>query len=82
MSVGLDRESESPGQSKICKLDITVLIDEQVLWLEISVHDSVSVAVGGSLQNLVGEFLDGLGGKWSTNGSHVLFHIILAIFED
>ena len=40
-----------------CNLEITRLVDEQVLRLEVAVQDPVRVAVVEALDELVGEFL-------------------------
>lgn len=42
----------------------------------------MGVAVSTSLKNLVGELLDCFRWKWSSNGPHVLFEVVLAVFED
>lgn len=82
MSVSLDWETKGSSQSEICQLNVTVLVNEQVLRLKVSVHDSVSVAVGGSLQNLVGELLDFMRREGTTDLSDVLFQIEVAVLED
>ena len=44
MSVALDGESEGSCQTKICKLDaLTVLTNEEILGLKISVEDPIRV---------------------------------------
>ena len=45
-------------------------------------HHSVSVAVGSSLQDLVGETLHILWRKWTTNVPHVFLQIELAILKN
>lgn len=45
-------------------------------------HNSVGVAVSGSLQYLVSKFLDGISWQRSSDASHVLFEVELAEFED
>ena len=62
MGVSFDWETESSCQTEICELNISFLIYQKVLRLKISVHNSVSVAVGGCLEDLVREFLDGIWG--------------------
>ena len=58
MSVRLDRQSESPGQTKISQLDVLPLgVHEQILWLQISVEDAVLVEVDERLQDLIQEEL-------------------------
>lgn len=58
MSVGLDRKSKSAGKSKISQFNIvTGSVDEQVLWLEIAMENSVLVQVDERLKDLVEEAL-------------------------
>jgi len=46
MSVGLQRQTKAPCQSEVCNFNESFLVvDQQVAWLEISVHDSPLVAV-------------------------------------
>lgn len=82
MSVSLDWETKGSSQSEICQLNVTVLVNEQVLRFEVSVHDSVSVAVGSSLQNLVGKLLDFMRREGTTDLSDVLLQIEVAVLED
>ena len=82
MGVGLDWKAKRSSQAEIGQLDDSVLIDEQVLRLEITVHDSVRVAVGRRLKNLVRETLNLGQGQSSSNMPHVLLQIIVAVFED
>lgn len=53
----LDRNSEGTGQTKISELEDILPIDEQVLWLQVSVEDLMLVALGCSVQELVQERL-------------------------
>jgi len=58
VSVRLDRKAESAGKSKISQLNIvTGGVDEQVLWLEIAMENSVLVQVDERLKDLVEEAL-------------------------
>jgi hypothetical protein len=42
VSISLDWETKCSGQPKVSEFDgLSILTDEQVLWLEISVEDSV-----------------------------------------
>ena len=44
MSVGLDRHAKSTCQTEVCKLNyLSILANEQVLWLEIPVEDPIRV---------------------------------------
>ncbi len=55
MGVLLDRVVVSSGQSEICQLDVQLIltVDQYVLWLEVSVDDSVGVAELQCQQQLV-----------------------------
>jgi hypothetical protein len=53
MSVSLNGKPECSCQTKICQLHISVFINQQVLRFQISVHNSVSVAICRSLQYLI-----------------------------
>lgn len=52
MSVRAQRDSKSSCQSKISQLDCSCFVNEQVLWLQVPVHDSVRVAEAHTLQQL------------------------------
>lgn len=52
MCVSTDRHAEGSCQAKVSKLDLTLGIDEEVLWLQVSMKDSVRVAEGQALQQL------------------------------
>lgn len=82
MGVGLDREAEGACEAKVSKLDVTVLVDEEVLRLQIAVHDSVRVAVGCCLQDLIREALDLVRGQRSAHLSHVLLEVVVAVLKD
>ena len=53
----LDRDSEGTGQTKVRELEHVLSIDQQVLWLQVSVKYLVLVALGRSAQQLVQEGL-------------------------
>jgi len=57
VGVGPERDTEGSSETEICELEVTVLVDEQVLRFEISMEDSMSVAVVESLDELEGEAL-------------------------
>jgi hypothetical protein len=59
VSVGPERDSERPSETEIGELEVSVLVDEQVLRLEISMQDSVSVAIVEAFDQLKGESLLG-----------------------
>ena len=50
--VSAERDTECAGQTEIGQLEVAFLVDEQVLWFEVTVQDTVGVAVAGSLEKL------------------------------
>lgn len=52
MCVCTDRHAEGSCQAKVSKFDLTLGIDEEVLWLQVSMKDSVRVAESQALQQL------------------------------
>ena len=82
MCVGLNWETEGSSQTEICQLNISMLINQEVLRLQITMHHSMSVAIGCSLEDLISETLDFLGWERSTDLPHVLFEVIVTILED
>ncbi len=54
MCVTLDRYAECTTQSQISYLQtLCVIIYQQILWLQVTVHDTVLVAVRSTLDKLV-----------------------------
>jgi hypothetical protein len=53
MCVGPYWYPESPAQSKISQLDGSLLINEQVLWLEVTMQHTSRVTEYNALENLV-----------------------------
>jgi hypothetical protein len=82
MSVGLHRQTKCASQAEICKFDVSIFVNQQILRLQISVHDSMRVAIGCGLENLVCETLDFMGWQRATYLPHVLLEIVLTILED
>lgn len=82
MRIGFHRQSKRPCETEIGQLHVGVLIDEQVLRLQISVHDSMRVTVGGRRDDLVSELLDGLGRQRPTQLAHVLLQVVIAVLKD
>ena len=58
MSQSLNWGVECTSQAKICKLQNRVVLNKQVLWLQISVKNSVRVTEANTLQQLVHHALD------------------------
>ena len=53
MCVGSDWNSKCSTQTKVCQLDCSLLIDEQVLWLEIAMQNTSWVTEHYALKNLI-----------------------------
>lgn len=47
-------DSESPSESEVGELEVTLLVDEEVLGLKIAVKNAVGVEVVNSLDELIG----------------------------
>ena len=58
MGVGSKGYTEGSSQTKVCKLEVSLAVDEQVLGLEITVEDSVAMAVANAGAKLAHELLD------------------------
>ena len=58
MSVGADGDLESPGKAKVSDFEHTVAVDQEVLRLEVAVHDPACVAEVHSARQLVHVRLD------------------------
>lgn len=61
MGISPQRNSERSGQSEICQLQVSLFVDEQVLGFQISMEDSVGVAVVQSFDELKSEPLRAFG---------------------
>ena len=58
VSVSAERNTECAGQTKIGQLQVAFLVDEQVLRLQVTVQDTVGVAVARAFEELKGKLLD------------------------
>ena len=81
VSVSLNWKTESASKTEISKLNHSILVNQQVLWLQISVHHTVSVAVSGTLKNLISETLHFLRRKGTSHMAHILLQVVLAILK-
>lgn len=52
MCVRAYRDPKGSRQTKVGQLDLTLRVDEEVLWLQVSMKNSVRVAEGQALQQL------------------------------
>jgi hypothetical protein len=55
VGVGFHWEAEGAGETEIGEFDVSIFVNKQVLWFEISMHYTVRVAVSSRLKNLIGE---------------------------
>ena len=51
--VGAHRDPKGPGQAKVSHLHHPLSTDEEVLWLQISVEDTMGVAEGYPIKDLI-----------------------------
>jgi len=58
VGVGAERDAEGAREAEVGEFEVAFFVDEEVLGFEVAVEDAVGVAVAGSLEELVGEFLD------------------------
>lgn len=67
MGVGPQRDTKRSCKTKVCEFEVSVLVDEQVLGLEISMEDPVRVAEVEALDELQREALFQAKGKDTTS---------------
>ena len=82
MCESFDRDTKGSGKSKVCKFNVAFFCDEDVLWFEISVHDSVRMAIINSLDDLINKAFDLLCWEGFLVLPEVLFEVILYILEN
>jgi hypothetical protein len=77
-------DSECSGETEIRKLELSFEVDEEILWLQIAVQDSVGVAEVNALQELMHKGFDGDRGQCSSLALcvHVLLQVLVHVFED
>lgn len=80
----VDGNAESACKTKVSELELTLVVDQQVLRLEIAMEDSVIMAEGDTAEQLVHEGLDGDGIEHAalTPGIHVFLQILVHEFKD
>jgi len=83
VSISLNGKTESAGESKISKLDVLSSgVNKQVLWLQVTMEDSVLVQVDERLKDLVQEALSLLLGEGLiTESLHIFLEIELQVLE-
>jgi hypothetical protein len=73
---------KGPGQAKVGNLEAAVPGHENVLGLQVSVHDAPDVAILEAAQKLVRVRLDELPGQRTLARLEVLFEILVDKLED
>lgn len=63
MGIGAQRNAKGTGKSEISQLQVALAVNEQILWLQIAVKNTVGVTVADSLAQLTHELLDHAGPK-------------------
>ena len=87
MRVRLDRDGEGASQTEVRNLDhVLGLIDEEVLGLEVAVHDAVAVDVRAPEAQLVHEvlhdfLLEGVR-RTATGEVHETLEVLVEVLED
>ena len=82
MCQSFDWDCECSCKAKVTDLDVSFVSDQQILWFEIPVNDSLRVTVINTPQQLVDHLLDHRLIHISLVFSHELLQIILDKFED
>lgn len=52
MCVDTDRDAKRSGQAKVCQLDAAHVVNEQILWLEVTVQHTPCMAEQYALTDL------------------------------
>lgn len=58
MGICAERNAESARKAKISQLQVAVLVDQQILWLQIAMKNAMRVAVSNALAKLMHKLLD------------------------
>lgn len=74
MCVCSQGDTERASKTKVCKLEVALLVDKEILGLEVAVEHAVGVAVVEALYELVAEFL-------SVSGSFLELECVLEVAE-
>lgn len=69
VGVDSDRDAEGPSQTKVRQFDDSFVVNQQVLWFQVTVEDSATVAEQNALQDLIKVTLPGQ--RNSATQSHV-----------
>lgn len=83
MGITLEWQAEAPGQTEVCYLDSRLgLVDEEVAWLQVSVHDPPLVAVEQTLQDLEYNRASLIYGHSFASLVKILLHVQVEVLED
>ena len=80
---GINWDSEGAGKAKIRKLELAVVVDQEILGFEVAVEDAVVVAERYAVQELPHEALDCAGFQRAPSaavGRLVAVHVLLKVF--
>lgn len=80
--VRADGNAESTGKTEVSKLELALLVDEEVLGLEVTVEDTVVVAEGDAAEELEEEGLHGLPRDLAAALVEVLLEVLVQVLED
>ena len=77
-----NRGTERPGQTKVGNLQDAIPCNQQVLRLEVAMHDPSGVAKGQTAAHLKEVRFHELGRQHALTGFHVLFQVLIEKFKD
>jgi len=76
--VGTHWDAKGTGEAKVGELDVAVGVDQQVLWFQISVQDTVCMAKLNALQQLPHVTLD----KHRVDAGDLRVHVLFQVFVE
>ena len=83
MSIGFNWHAKGSSKTKISKLnDVTIIANQKVLWLKISVEDPIWMKEYKWLEDLESKTLSLLRWQGWSLLFHILFKIILKVFKN
>lgn len=77
-----DGGDEGPGEAEVGDFEATLLGDQEVLRLQVPVHDAAGMAEGEAVKDLEEEGFDHAPGERPWLGLHVLFQVPVHELED
>jgi hypothetical protein len=82
MGKGSNRESEWSSKTKVTYFKEEILGDKDILWLKVSMEDSLRVAVINAIYELVHKLFDLKLGEHTFLRVEILLEVILSILKD